>query len=199
MYVVIPVRVGRNRSLPIALETIARHTDLVPVIIGHNPGVDVQHVQHIRTVQGRDKFGNQELAMLAALDTPGISDPFVWSNDDIYWTRPADPIRWAIGNLADDTSAGMHARRKADTLQLLVTLGLPTFDYESHTPLPVQKAGMREALRMGGTMRSVYGNITGTPDLVAPDVKLRTRHDPVPDTPWLSTSHSTLAPSWLTA
>jgi hypothetical protein len=196
MHVVIPVRVGRNRSLPVALATIARHTDLVPVIIGHNPGFDVQH---IRTVQGRDSFANQETAMLAALDTPGISDPFVWSNDDIYWTRPADPIRWAIGDLIDDTSTGVHGRRKQATLQLIVSLGLPTFDYESHTPLPVQKAGMREALGLGGTMRSTYGALTGYPDRVAPDVKLRTATDPVPDTEWISTSHSTLAPPWLTA
>lgn len=195
MHVVIPVRVGRNRSLPIALATIARHTNLIPVVVGHNPGIDVAHV---KTAQGRDGFANTELAMRAALDTDWVSDPFVWSADDIYWTRPAEPIRWALGDLADHT-AGVHGRRKQQTLQILEDLGLPTFDYESHTPLPVHKAGMREALRMGGTMRSMYGNTTGTPDRVAPDVKLRTAHDPVPDTEWLSTSHSTLAPAWLTA
>jgi hypothetical protein len=196
MHVVIPVRVGRNRSLPIALATISRHTDLQPVIVGHNPGVDAPHIP---THQGRDGFVNQETAMHAALDTAWISDPFVWSNDDIYWTRPADPIRWALGLLDDDERTGVHGRRKRDTARLLERHGYPTFDYESHTPLPVLKDPMRDALRMGGTMRSTYGNITGHPDRVAPDVKLRHRHDPIPDTAWLSTAHSILAPTWLTA
>jgi len=35
--------------------------------------------------------------------------------------------------------------------------------------------------------RSMYGNTTGTPDLVAPDVKLRTRRDTIPTAAWVST------------
>lgn len=131
--------------------------------------------------------------MRTACNTDWISDPFIWSNDDIFWTRPATPIRWALGDLREDTRRNVYGQRKHRTADILDHLGLPTYDYESHTPVPVTKADMLEALRYcteGGTMRSLYGNLTGEPDIIAPDVKVRSRKDPLPDAPWASSNGS---------
>lgn len=188
MHVVIPVAVEpRNHSLPLALASIHRHTAYHPVTIGHDHGL----CSHIPTIQQRARvnaFTNTDLAMRVACETDWISDPFVWSADDIYWLEPAEPIRWALGNLDDAQGDTVYTRRKRDTAELLRGRGLPSFDYESHTPLLIHKAPMLEALTLGGEKRSVYGNLTGEPDIVTADVKLRKHTDPIPDAPWVSTS-----------
>lgn len=189
LHVVIPTaREHRNASLPYALATIAEHTEYVPVTVGHDTG---RCDPHIPTQQfpGRDNvFRNTDLAMRTACETDWISDPFIWSADDIYWLRPAEPVRWALGKLEDTNSqATIYQKRKWYTWRILRAAGLPTFDYEAHVPMLVDKATMLRALTLGGDKRSVYGNLTGEPDLVAPDVKLQSRAAPLTEAPWVST------------
>jgi hypothetical protein len=119
-----------------------------------------------------------------------LAEPFIWSADDIYWLHPAEPIRWALGQLECDFGPTIYQKRKHTTWQTLRAHSLPTFDYESHTPLPVTNLpAMNLALNMTGAMRSLYGNLTGEPDLIAGDVKMRSRNAPLPDAAWASTAH----------
>lgn len=187
MRIVIPVAdEPNNPSLPYALASIRKHTDLEPLTVGMK---DYGLCDHLRTVEPGGKlrkFTGEPIAMRTAIDHLG--EPFIWSNDDIYWLRPAEPIRWAIGDLTDDHTHTIYQQRKHRTWQTCKTYGLPTWDYESHTPLPVTDLNaMLLALNMPGTMRSLYGNLTGEPDVIAADVKVRSRRDPVPDAPWAST------------
>lgn len=195
-HIVIPVAdEPKNHSLRYALATIRLHTDLTPVTIGKDYG----HCDHIPTMQGRDKFANTTHALHIACTTDWISDPFIWSADDIYWLHPANPIRWALGNLRDTPPSTVYGKRKHQTAHILDALGLPTLDYESHTPLPVHKTPMLEALTHGGSPRSMYGNLTGQPDLIAPDVKLRTHTTPLNPAPWASTEGNPTRYETLTA
>lgn len=188
MHVVIPVAAEPNNlSLPHVIASIRKHTDYTPITIGH----DHHLCDHIPTVQlpGRSNaFKNTANAMRTAIHELGES--FIWCDDDTYWLRPAQPTRWAIGTLdQDDHGPTIYQNRKHTTWQTLRHLGLPVYDYESHTPLPVNDLdAMNLALNLTGTMRSLYGNLTGEPDIVAPDVKLRRRSDPLPAAPWVSTA-----------
>lgn len=186
MYVVIPVAdEPRNLSLPYALASIAKHTTYTPVTVGHDHGL-CDHIPSPQLAGRVNIFRNTDRHMQAAIDKLG--EPFIWSADDVYWLRPAEPVRWAIGDLEHDFGPTIYQKRKHTTWQTLRAHGLPTHDYESHTPLPVTDLhAMAIALNMTGAMRSLYGNLTGTPDLIAPDVKLRRPDAPLPNAPWVST------------
>ncbi len=186
--IVIPTaREPRNWCLPYALDSIARHTNYSPVTIGFNPR---SAARHIDSAQTGDRFANTDEAVRLACTRDDISDPFILSADDIYWLHPAEPQRWALGHLGDATGATVYAQRKRDTADLLSHLGLPTWDYETHTPLLIHKAHMLHALTIGGDKRSVYGNLTGQPDHTGTDVKMRNPRDTIPDAPWASTAHT---------
>lgn len=192
MRVVIPVAdEPHNRSLPYALASIRQHTTLEPLTVGMK---DYGLCDHLMTKEPRGKlrkFRGEVIAMRAALEY--LDEPFVWSNDDIYWLRPAEPVRWAIGKLEDADTRTIYGQRKQHTLAFLRRQGLPTWDYESHTPLPVHPAPMRLVLDWCDTdpmldKRSLYGNLTREPDIIAADVKLRARSAPLPDAAWCSTA-----------
>lgn len=186
MYVIIPVaHEPNNLSLPYVIASIRKHTDYTPVTVGHDHGL----CDHIPTIQlpGRaNAFKNTANAMRTAIHE--IAEPLIWCDDDTYWLRPAQPTRWAIGTLENDNGPSVYQQRKHTTWQTLRSLGLPTYDYESHTPLPVNDLdAMNLALNLTGTMRSLYGNLTGQPDVIAPDVKMRRKDASLPDAAWAST------------
>lgn len=184
--VVIPVaQESTNPTLALAIESIRRHTDYDVVTMGHDHGV-AEHIYSPQSEHLRDRWANTDHAMRVACEN---FEHFIWSADDIYWTRPAEPIRWAIGDLATTLRKGKHGPRKQATLAWLRAHNMPTWDYEAHVPLNIESAPMLTALdiikqRPLLDKRTLYGNMTGEPDLVAPDVKMRT--DDLPDAPWVS-------------
>lgn len=190
-HVVIPTaEEPHNPSLPYVLASIRKHTDYIPVTVGKDWGL----CDHIPTRQqpGRaNMFTNTDLAMRIACEDDRVSPEFIWSNDDIYWTREAEPIRWAIGKLEDAQGSTVYEQRKHHTAAWLRDHGLPAYDYEAHTPMLVHKARMLTVLNHITTdpmldKRSMYGNMTGDPDIIAPDVKLR-RRSQTPTEAWYST------------
>lgn len=184
--VVIPVAQEQtNPTLALAIDSIRRHTDYDVVTIGHDHGV-AEHIYSPQSELLRDRWANTDRAMRVACEN---FEHFIWSADDIYWTRPAEPVRWAIGELATTLRKGKHGPRKQATLAWLREQGLSTWDYEAHVPMPIESAPMQIALDKVNRSplldkRTVYGNLTGEPDLVAPDVKMR--DDSMPDAPWIS-------------
>lgn len=187
MRVVIPVAVEpRNLSLPHAINSIRKHTDYEPVTVGHDHGL-CENIPAEQAPGRANVFANTAHLMQVTIDT--LAEPFIWSADDIYWLRPAEPVRWALGQLECDFGPTIYQKRKHTTWCTLRAHSLPTYDYESHTPLPVTNlAAMNLALNMTGAMRTLYGNLTGDPDTIAGDVKIRSRRDPIPDAPWASSN-----------
>lgn len=126
---------------------------------------------------------------------PNVSDPFVWSNDDIFWLASPSLVELmhesgaALGKLREVANRGLHGRRAHATADILEQEGLPTWNYERHVPLLVHKDEMLRALDLGGSKRSVYGNLLlpRGPIAVTPDVKLFKGTDPVgPDWSFVS-------------
>jgi len=184
--VVIPVAASpRNDTLALAIASIHHHTDYQVATIGHDLGLADQHLP---MAQGHDVFVNTNNAMRLACET---FEHFIWSADDIYWLDDAQPVMWAIGKLETRAERGIYTRRKLATRDRLVMMDLPTWDYEAHVPMPIRSDVMLEALDIVATRplldkRSLYGNMLGDPDVIAPDVKVRTAHQSLPDGPWLS-------------
>jgi hypothetical protein len=186
MHVVIPLAVeDDNPTIGLAIESIQLHTNYDIVTIGHDLGV-AEHIYCQQSVHARDKWANTDRAMRTACER---YETFIWSADDIYWTRPADPVMWALGDLTVTQRRGEYGPRKQVTLEWLQAQDLPSWDYEAHVPMPIDAALMLDVL---GTIehaprldkRTLYGNLAGTPDMIAPDVKVRTPD--IADTPWLS-------------
>lgn len=185
MYVVIPVAdEPSNDTLELAVASIHAHTPYDVLTIGKDFGV-AEHIHHTQT---RDPWANTDNAMRIACDR---LETFIWSADDIYWTRPAEPVRWALGRLGTTIRRGHYGRRKDATRDWLQSHHLPIWDYESHTPMPIDSTAMLEALTIIQSepaldKRSIYGNLTGEPDVIADDVKIREAATTIPNTPWVS-------------
>jgi len=194
--VVIPVAAERsNSSINWALRSIANwYPGHHVILVGHRPRLDPHNltIDHIPTEQTDDIFANTDLAMQTALDSDLVNDPFIWSADDIYWMRPAEPIRWALGLLDEDQHRTIYGQRKHATAHFLRSHGLPAYDYEAHVPMLIHPNPMHTVLNWCDTdpmldKRSLYGNLTGLPDHIGSDVKNQSRAAPLPDASWCST------------
>ncbi len=208
--IVIPVAdEPRNLFLPIALDLIAANTNLRPVLVGaatmYEWAVRERFPTYllVDTIQepgGEHAVANTDKAMWTAIDHAEVSDPFVWSNDDIFVREPVglDVIEEAgstsRGSLAALVDSGYYGRLNHHTSILLREAGRPEHDYERHVPMLVDKTMMRAALTFGGAKRSVYQNLShDKPVAVQADVKMFVDHrgkpiTGVPDGPFLSVS-----------
>ena len=161
-------------------------------LVGHRPHWASSEVGHIPTVQDGSKWENTTTAMRAACEHPDVSDTFVWCNDDTFTMRPfldgmpvlhrgllRDIVARRAGRPGyggrDEYGAGLGA-----ALARLEGLGYgEALCYEHHSPLPVGKAAMVEALDVGAGLdvakRSVYGNLAGLGGEFAEDVKIAWR------------------------
>jgi len=212
MDIVIPVaNEPANHTLPLVLRTLAKHApQLRVVLVGHvgpyrspfNVGDFAQVGHAIDLEQDHDYIANTDRAMRAACEDPEVTDPFIWSNDDIYWRRPvglAELVRHSAvsrGPLPPrtETARGRYASLNKKTSLILEERGHPTYDYERHVPLLVHKGRMLEALAIGGSKRSVYGNLVNQyPVALRDDVKVFSASDKMPDLadePFLSTGNN---------
>lgn len=140
--------------------------------------------EKIKLVHFPDFFGNwylnTALKVWVATLVEGISDPFLFMNDDFFLTRPVYLPEFPVyheGDLAEKLKNPFHdARYKAAirrTIAILKRAGSTTFSYELHYPLPIYKETFRAAmeevkefwavprLRDGVLWRSLYGNLAG--------------------------------------
>lgn len=184
-----------NPTLPFAIASAKRHAPwLQPLLIG-NP-LSISHygarVLPFLHQDPNDILGNTSAMLAYALTSPEVSDPFVWSSDDIYFTRPStqDDIRLAgataLGSLERVPARGYYGRVAFATAERLRMHGLPTYDYEGHVPLLVNKAEMRRALwdSKGLAPRSLYQNsLLERPARIASDVKFLTDDEIDPANP----------------
>ncbi len=212
MDIVIPVaNEPANHSLPIMLRSIAKYApQLRVVLVGHvgpyappfNQGdyAQVGHVIDFEQSQTQSTV-NTDKAIRLAIEDPEISDPFIWSNDDIYWRRPVSLEELVYHSAVSrgplpprtETMKNAYGRLNKLSRELLEQQGESTYDYERHVPMLVNKATMLRALAIGGSKRSVYGNLEREyPTAIRDDVKLFNDRDRVPDVadePWLSTGN----------
>lgn len=186
---VVPVREGaHNEPLRYALRSWAANLPHRHVwIVGFRPWW-AAGARHIPTHQrGFPAYVNTTAGMRAACEHPEVSDPFLWANDDFFVMSPQTtpfpvlhrgPVREVFAQYGTRSSGYVAAMR--ETHGFLVGLGYeePT-SFELHVPLPVHKAGMLRALKVGQGhdvhKRTVYGVLNGIGGTPMRDVKVARR------------------------
>jgi len=178
----------RNETLPLALSSAVRHAAwAVPTLVGSplllQPYLVPYPEGHLVPFRHQDPdtpVENTTRMLRAALEDAEVTDPFVWSNDDIFFLGPAsiDDVRrlgaTARGKLEKMPKAGRYGKQAHAARDLLLAHHLPTWDYERHVPLLVHKGDMRRALDLGLLVnpRSIYQNLRlEAPFEVRDDVK----------------------------
>lgn len=207
---VIPVaNEPRNLTLPLALWSADKYAPwLKVVLVGDPTGLQPLalsqpsgHCLPFLQQSPFDPLGNTTQMLRLAAHTPNdiVTDPFIWSNDDIYFRRPVtlDDVRTAgstaRGDLRDVPVNGRHGKRAGQTRATLEGLGLPTWDYERHVPLLIHKDDLLHAVgRDDVNPRSMYLNhALERPSFIQDDVKAFRPGElaALPDSPFFSTGH----------
>lgn len=125
----------------------------------------------------RKPYLDQVMKMKLACDT--APDEFIAMQDDIYFTEPTDVTTYYIGELKDENTS-YHKRSKKVTKELLAAVGLSTYDFEAHAPMPVERGKLLYTLeRIIGKdaplqWRSMYGNMWSIEAKYFEDKKTRT-------------------------
>lgn len=131
---------------------------------------DLVGLEYIQVPSKENKFVNIQRALLAACDDERVSKAFYYSYDDCYVMRPFDHIPPLYREGWQDD--GFYGNTVLETRDWLLRAGLwqDVKNYETHTPMPVDKALFKIALevclehakrRVPMQVRTVYGNING--------------------------------------
>jgi hypothetical protein len=204
---VVPVReTAVNEQLRYALRTWAANLPHRQVwIVGYRPAW-LQNVGHIPTAQPGTKYQNTTAAVRAACEHPDVADRFLLMNDDFFVMRKLAqmPVLHrgrvdAVERYYASRASGSYLAGMRETRDLLASLGhTEPLSYELHVPLPVDKAGMLEALDVGRHLavvhkRSLYGNLASLGGDQIEDVKVLHRGPRFPQGPFLSTMPDSFA------
>lgn len=198
---VVPVReTAVNEQLRFALRTWTANLPHRKVwIVGHRP-TWLRGVEHIKTAQPGTKYQNTTAAVRAACEHPDVAERFLLMNDDFFvMQRQTEmpvlhrgPVR-EVERYYAARAAGKYLTGMRETRDLLVGLGYDDpLSYELHVPLPVEKAGMLEALNVGRRLavvhkRTLYAMLSGLGGERIEDVKVLNRGPQFPRGPFLST------------
>lgn len=158
-------------------------------LMGYKPGW-VTNVGHRSGNTEKNARANTTQAMMKACIVSSVSDPFLWTYDDVFLMKPIDywplitrgPLDDVINerDRANDSYLfGMKATRDLLTLHGYKDL----LSFELHSPLVVYKADMLKTLdfceRSGRSnihKRTVYGNMLGLKGHTVLDHKITMNH-----------------------
>lgn len=160
----------------------------------------VTGVGRIPVEQASHKYANGVANVKAACLHPGVSEEFVYFNDDFFVLRPIDAI--PVLHRGPMRVVGMKRKRQAsyrvgaaDTYRLLLRLGAPEpIAYEPiHVPMRFEKSKLLETLETGRDVpalwyRTLYGNQWSVGGTEHPNVKVSRREAPDTDLAFLSTN-----------
>ena len=204
-------REGSNNELRYSLRTIFKNTPLNSVwVVGGRPNWYTGN--YIPVPQNEDKYANGRKNLKTILDSPEIPDKFILMNDDFYITSPIDRLTVYHGGSFENKVARFQSYRRTgvytkvlnETLNILKNSGVRNpLDYSLHLPMTIHKENFEFALSLGGSIRTIYGNMNriGGRQLPVDDVKVHLKdigypvsfdyHNNEFDIPFLSTSDQT--------
>ena len=102
---------------------------------------EITFIEHSRV---SDNAQVDTLAKLKiAIESPEVTDRFIWTNDDIYVMNPISrahvELPKVLGVLNPDKYKGLYAENMERTRQLLKKNELPCLNYGTHTPMLFDK------------------------------------------------------------
>jgi len=163
---------------------------------GLKPDVRLSHRQ-----EGETKWAKIRSSMWKAVNEDDLSDDFFLFNDDFFIMKPVKGkwknfIDGTLKERCDEIRQNVHpwlnpyGRTLWKAEQELKSLGFPTMNYDVHLPMLFNKKLVKENIYKCSSpqMRSVYGNLTLSPYIKRPDVKVYDKETVPPDPDFLSTS-----------
>jgi hypothetical protein len=204
-------RNGDNQELKYSIRSVFANTKVNSLwVVGGKPDWYVGN--YIEVSQNLNKYTNAANNLKAIIHNEEIPDSFILMNDDFYITRPIDSIPVYHGGLLSEKIERYRKVRMmsryteilSDTDKLLKENGVPhPLDYSLHVPMKMHKQNLDFSIRMGGAIRSVYGNMNrlGGIRLPVEDVKVYEKSEMYPnsfdymnnkyDLPFLSSTDKT--------
>lgn len=146
-----------NEDLRYSLRSIDKFVPFDNVwIVGYKP-TWVQNVKYLPVPQTGTKHQNQTNNLLALCKCEEISDDFVLMNDDFFAIKPVrdleESVEICLGSLdkavqEHNKSVGKWHKAFKHVYQLLESMGVekPYYNFESHTPLKMNRHKMLEVL-----------------------------------------------------
>jgi len=152
----------------------------------------------------RDKQTSALDNLIAALNHPDVSDPFLVFNDDFFVMHPLDGMPTLhLGDLdkviAEHRPGASYRNAMQKTRDRLAeNVEGPLFSYETHAPMVIEKLGMQLALSIGQGIhglhnRTMYGNLMELGGTETHDFKIyrAEKRDEYKEWDFLSTSDRT--------
>ncbi|MBL7738696.1 MAG: hypothetical protein JNK14_05715 [Chitinophagaceae bacterium] len=186
MDVVIPfINTPTNKELLYSLRSLTGNRI---VIVGEKP-TGFKNYHHIPC---GDKIGSQHKEanifrkLLKACDSAGVSDPFIYSMDDVMYLQPPINEDYYQGTLKEKIDRTDRANPYRKTMQQtyaeLYRHGYDTTHYDIHGPTIIQKSGFELLTKFDWKkpysygIRSMYGNVNSIGGLSISDCKIDTPH-----------------------
>ena len=197
------VKVGdKNEDLRYSLRSVAKFVPHDKIwIVGYKPKW-VTNVNYLPVSQSGNKWQNSVNNILAACNCKDISDDFVLMNDDFFAIKPIDDLKESINvclGLLDTTIASYNGKKAnspwkkgffyVDSLLKQLKIEGPYYNYESHTPLLINKTNYLTVMKLKLVQdfmktnkvlhkRSLYRNIDKiNSKTLLTDVKINTDRD----------------------
>lgn len=192
----------KNEDLKYSLRSVEKFVPHNKIwIVGYKPSW-VTNVEYLPVIQSGNKWNNSITNILAACNCTKISKEFILMNDDFFAIKPVsnllDSINVSLGLLQD--TVNKHEAKKSDSAwgkafkyvnELLKDLNIeePYYNYESHTPLLINKQKYLEVMNLPKVQkfmktskvlhkRSLYRNIDKlNPKILLKDVKILQHSD----------------------
>lgn len=193
--IVIPYRKSYSDELRYTLRSLQNipHRDVY--IIGDKTKFRVNHVYYTQTVN----TAKNTLSIIdLAVNTPDISEDFIYMHDDMYILKPITRLEVhhrglyvdIINNYQQRDIYNFYVERMRRTYNKLLQLEIKQpLCYELHIPFMINKTKWR-AVRSNLTPQlnklSMYGNLNHIGGTTMPDVKVRTKNY-IPDDTFIST------------
>ncbi len=128
--------------------------------------------------------------ILKACNTPEISNPFLFFNDDFFLTKPIDfsqipnYIKGDLRCAIKKRKAGLYRQSLENTYYALKGRGCDTQHFDLHYPIYYDKKKFPEVMnsydwnvRAGYVVKSLYANTLGIKGIYRHDAKIEKSHD----------------------
>lgn len=125
-----------------------------------------------------DKWSNLDHAWRQIPHVDGLSEEFLYMNDDFFFMRETDaiPVMYR-GELGTSVPRDNYAVGRIEVRAFLEEHDLPILNYEMHVPMVLNKNkiaemyGLWDRDTLFGFQRSLYGNVTQIGGIESQDVK----------------------------
>lgn len=167
---------GDPWELSQSVRLLRKHSNVRNIyVVGDDPGLDVIHIPFI---QMDVKEVNIWKKTLAACYIDGLSDRFLFMNDDHFIRQKFTDLPNYYGVYRDDDCGAQYQRAVANTWEKLMYMGLETKYYDVHYPCFFEKKKFIECFLAfnDGTeyiMKSAYFNFHKCKGVLIEDKKLK--------------------------